>query len=285
MRSDSQAAKKSKSESVPYCSEIPANFREEGCYYTHLIRVFDAPPHYHRHYELALILSGKMNHYINGETKQLSTGDLFFIRPGDMHAFGESVASGVELMNIAFSCEHFDRFRLYMEDTDFPFDSLLDAPLPPLVKVNVQEVREMYHRFDALRIKAGNVGQVKIAMRRLLGELMGCFINRDSRAVNARPLPPWLESTCLKMRSYENFIAPPERMVEISGKSKEHLARSMKKYMGITPSAFVYELRILHAADLLRFSNQSVLDICFACGFDNTAYFHKKFKEKFGARS
>ncbi|HAZ19668.1 MAG TPA: hypothetical protein DCY75_05790, partial [Clostridiales bacterium] len=251
--------RRAKSEIVPYCSEIPANFKEEGCYYTHLTRFFDSPPHFHRHYEIALILSGKFNHFINKKTQSLSAGDLFFIRPDDMHFFGECSTGGVELMNIAFSIEHFDRFREYMDDTDFPFDELLHASYPVIAKVNVQEVREMYYRFDAFRVTAGNAGQVKMAMRRLLNELFGCFIHRGGRNVNAHPVPAWLEITCMQMRKFENFTAPPERMVEISGRSKEHLARTMKKYMGITPSAFVYELRVLHAADLLRFSNLSVL--------------------------
>ncbi len=278
----SYSSKRAKNEDPPYCSEIPANYKEAGCYYTHINRVHESPAHYHRHYEVALILSGKMHHYINGEVKELSAGDLLFIRPEDTHAFGDATPNGVELMNIAFSCEHFEHFRRYMDDTDFPFEMLLSSPLPTVIKVNVQEVREMYRRFDAYRLKSDNADQIKMVMRQLLCELLGCFLQKESYLSNPHPIPAWLEVTCLQMRKFENFTAPPERMVEISGRSKEHLSRTMKKYMGITPSAFVYELRILHAADLLRFSNQSVLDICFTCGFENTAYFHKKFKEKFG---
>lgn len=273
-------SKKVIQESVPYCSELSGV--EEGCNFTHLTRLQESPPHFHRHYEIVLIVSGHTTHYVNGNAQDLAAGDLIFIRPRDVHAFGGGNGGGIELINIAFSTEHFDHFCRYMDDTDFPFDRLLQSDLPVIMKVNVSEVREMYFRFDAFRVRAENAGQIKIAMRRLLNELLGCFVHRTSHTGDAHPTPAWLEITCLKMRKYENFTAPPERMVEISGRSKEHLARTMKKYMGITPSAFIYDLRVNHAADLLRFSNQSVLDICFTCGFENTAYFHKKFKEKFG---
>lgn len=71
-------------------------------------------------------------------------------------------------------------------------------------------------------------------------------------------------------------------MVRLSGYSREHLSRSMKRYLGVTPSEFLCGLRLDHAAGLLRLTSMPVLDVCMASGFENPAYFHRRFREKFG---
>lgn len=55
----------------------------------------------------------------------------------------------------------------------------------------------------------------------------------------------------------------------------------MKKYYGVTVTEFINDLRLNYAANMLKNSNMSILDICYDCGFDNTSYFHRKFKEKY----
>ena len=84
----------------------------------------------------------------------------------------------------------------------------------------------------------------------------------------------------MKMR--ENFSLGISKMIELSEKTPEHLSRSTKKYLGMTPSEYINNLRLNFAANQLLTTSNSVLDICFDCGFENTVYFHKKFKERFG---
>ena len=98
----------------------------------------------------------------------------------------------------------------------------------------------------------------------------------------AAACPEWLDALCRKMRQYENFTAPADTMVRLSGYSREHLSRSMKRYLGVTPSEFLCGLRLDHAAGLLRLTSMPVLDVCMASGFENPAYFHRRFREKFG---
>lgn len=55
-------------------------------------------------------------------------------------------------------------------------------------------------------------------------------------------------------------------MVSLSGRSKEHLARMMKKYYGITTSEFINRLRLNYAANMLLNSNMATIDICLRVG-------------------
>ena len=55
--------------------------------------------------------------------------------------------------------------------------------------------------------------------------------------------------------------------------------RYFKKVTGKTFTKLVNEYRVVHATKLLSESQQSVTDICFACGFNNFSHFNKIFKE------
>lgn len=256
-----------------YTSSIPLTEREGYCY-SLLRRCFTCPMHNHSHYEIALVTSGRITHFVGGQAVLLSPGDLFFARPQDTHAL--DARDGATLVNIAFSKAHFKRFLQYAADLPLPFERLHDA-LPLTVSVDPARASDAYERFNARRDAVG--APVQLALRELLCELFGMLLCEPTAAAAC---PEWLDALCRKMRQYENFTAPADTMVRLSGYSREHLSRSMKRYLGVTPSEFLCGLRLDHAAGLLRLTSMPVLDVCMASGFENPAYFHRRFREKFG---
>lgn len=55
--------------------------------------------------------------------------------------------------------------------------------------------------------------------------------------------------------------------------------RYFKKVTGKTFTKLVNEYRVVHATKLLAESQESITDVCFACGFNNFSHFNKLFKE------
>lgn len=256
-----------------YISSIPSA-EQEGYCYSLLRHRFTCPTHNHTHYEIALVVSGQITHFVSGQTLLLSPGDLFLARPTDTHAL--DAQNSATLVNIAFSKAHFERFLQYASDLPLPFERLHGA-LPLTVSVDPARTLDAYERFNARRSAVG--APVRLALRELLCELFGLLLCEPA---NADTCPEWLNTLCRKMRRYENFTAPADTMVRLSGYSREHLSRSMKRYLGVTPSEFLCDLRLDHAAGLLRLTSMPVLDVGMVSGFGNSAYFHRKFREKFG---
>jgi AraC-like DNA-binding protein len=64
--------------------------------------------------------------------------------------------------------------------------------------------------------------------------------------------------------------------------SKYHLIRSFKKLYGKTPNQYLISVRINKAKELLRKDN-SVLEVCFAVGFDSPTSFAGLFKKLVGS--
>ena len=71
-------------------------------------------------------------------------------------------------------------------------------------------------------------------------------------------------------------------MIQMSGKSHEHLSRMMKKHYGKTISEYINDLRLNYWANVLTNSDTPILDICFECGFQNVGWAYTLFKKKYG---
>ena len=67
-----------------------------------------------------------------------------------------------------------------------------------------------------------------------------------------------------------------------AGLSSFHFARVFRRETGETPHQFVSRLRLEEAARLLRATDQTVLQIAMAVGFENASHFSVQFKRDFG---
>ena len=80
----------------------------------------------------------------------------------------------------------------------------------------------------------------------------------------------------------ENFLAGLPRMISLSGVSQEHLTRQFRKYLDMSPIEFINLKRIGLAAKLLTEGNHEILEVCYACGFNNLSHFYHCFKKQYG---
>lgn len=55
-----------------------------------------------------------------------------------------------------------------------------------------------------------------------------------------------------------------------------------KQYTGVSPVTYINDYRFAKAASLAGSTACNVTEICFACGFSDTSYFVKLFREKYG---
>ena len=64
--------------------------------------------------------------------------------------------------------------------------------------------------------------------------------------------------------------------------SRTHLHKKLKSIADQSPSEFIRNLRLQHAAELLAANFDNVSQIAYATGFNNLSYFARCFKEKYG---
>lgn len=234
-------------------------------------------PHFHNYYELFLVLKGDVCHIINSKEQPLSEGNLLFIRDFDIHDYKSADGNYFEFMNLAFTKEMFSSMLNYL-GTGFGGEKLLSTPFPPAVTLSPAKKEKLF--FQLAELNENNDKELaktkaKILILNIFTEYFSDYSEEED------DIPLWLEVTCEKIKKPQNFIAGTKKLYEISGKSREHLSRCLKKWYNTSPSAMITDLRLEYSSKFLLTSNLPVTDICYECGFENLSWFYKQFCKKY----
>ena len=60
-----------------------------------------------------------------------------------------------------------------------------------------------------------------------------------------------------------------------------YLSHIFKQYTNQTPIEYLNQYRLSTAANLLKTTDNSIMDISFECGYNNVSYFNRAFKTKY----
>ena len=221
--------------------------------------------HQHEYYELELILEGEALHSINGDSTNLTGGDVVFITPMDRHGFENcnfrtvtihfSATYLSPMFKNALSCSknrviksvdsltrgYFETcHRVFMDENaknkDIKIKNLVELILLELMPDMFSESKSTYREGDKL------------------SEAIG-FINVNFTKE-------------ITLTSIEN----------IYGLSPSYFSRAFKKRVGTSFVRYITEKRIDYAKKLL-ISGERVIDTCYECGFSSERNFARRFKE------
>ncbi len=238
-------------------------------------------PHYHDYYEIFLLLEGRAEHFVNGARVPLTKGALVFIRPNDTHDYLPQDKKPFSMLNITFTRETCDELFAYLGD-GFCAERLKSAQLPPEVQLSESSFDYILGQMTNIRtIDATDACRLQTAFRILLFRIFTRFF-ADYTEDDTHGMPLWLSLLCAEMRKNGNFTHGIERMLSLTDKSREHVSRSIKKYMGLTLSEFINDLRLKFIANMLKNSNHDIADIIFESGFGNISWAAELFRKKYG---
>ncbi len=239
--------------------------------------------HCHEFYEIFLTVKGTTTHYINGITQKLTAGSLVFIRPDDVHGFShDSKDSDISShINLTFTLDTATLLFNYLSDS-FPAKALLEEKMPPTVYLTEQEKGRLVEQIEELNLNRwSDKNALKTRMRAILADIFTRYFN-NAQKKQEEDAPIWLLRLISEMEHPENFKMGLERMTELSGKTREHLSRSLKKYRGVTVSEYLNGLRVNYASNLLINTNIHIIDVCFDAGFGSLSYFYRVFTDIHG---
>ncbi len=253
-----------------------------GDLYFHRIPQQGTTLHCHDFSEIVFINSGGVIHRVNSERQRLTAGSLVFMRPDDVHGFAPDDEFGqVEIIMLDFDLELFLSLSIYLENDTF-LQQLTASVLPPCFKMDPADSNSLYTRLLKLNNTSISPQLRKIKLKILLGDLYARFFIDETNLLSESLVPDWLENLCTLMRKEENFTAGLKRMQKLACRTPGHLCKSFQKYLGKTPTDFINELRINHAARLLADSNDEILDIAEKLDFQSLSRFYHLFKQHYG---
>ena len=126
--------------------------KESGLSYTISDIYKHVPLHTHNHYELFIISEGTAYHLINDSVQTVKKGDLFFIRPNDMHSYSFFHSENFCVRNLGFSTQVLRNVSLFLEQEE-KMDKLINSEMPAFVHLEGENFRRVLEAMDM----AGNL--------------------------------------------------------------------------------------------------------------------------------
>lgn len=231
--------------------------------------------HDHDYFEVFWIVSGRTTHRINGRNDTLTTGEGVLVRPSDRHGFSPLGSEPCRLVNIMFRAEtagHLaHRYGVELAHRYF----WATGPDPQRFRLDLAQ-QSVLHRL------AGHLEKGVPSLARIEGFLLTLLIELLPPSPQPHTTAPaWLNAALDAVQRPEVFRRGAQGLILASGRSHEHVCRSLKTHFGMSPAALINRIRMDHAARLLIRTDLSMTDIAADCGLENMSYFHAIFRRQF----
>ena len=261
------------------CAEFPFE------YYLDEINQFHSQSiewHWHKEVEFSLVLNGSVRCLDELNVYHLSPGDGLFLNSGTLHRFESE--NGGTMINMVFAPELIAPqasllYREFIEgiiSSDCPlihFKSSDEKNLPIL-----QNIRMLY---DAT---SRNFFAIRNAASLLWEELLNVTKNEFSQTQSR--VDKLLRARMQKMiqyihQNYQRQIKLSE-IADAANISVSEALRCFRASMHTTPINYLNQYRLEYAKRLLLATSDSVISIAMNTGFENTSYFCRVFKRRYG---
>lgn len=242
--------------------------------------------HAHEFSELVVVIGGKGLHVTGAESWPLAAGDVFVISGNRPHHYDQM--QNLCLINILFQPK-----KLQMELADLPSLAGYHAlfTLEPAWRKRHQFKSRLHLSPQELGIVTGLVDQLDQELKhrasgfafmatalfmQIVGYLSRCY--GQSRNPDSRALLRIAETITHLETNYDKPINL-DNLATKSGMSKRSFLRTFRAATGYTPIAYLIQLRINRAINLLRSSSESITEIAFKVGFSDSNYFTRQFRK------
>lgn len=212
--------------------------------------------HSHKYWEIILHLTGTVTSVIGGVSYNISPGDIMIIPPNTNH----NGISDALYTDMYFQCE----------DIDFSdFTLLHDSDGSILTLMNL--LHKVFTKKDT---------SYKVITDDLFRTICSYLYKNNIHSSKY----DFVEQ--LKNEIYENISNSDFHIADYVhniGFNTDYTRRCFKEEMGITPLEYLIKLRLSYAKQLLLQETYiSVVDVAEKCGFNDSFYFSKIFKQNYG---
>ncbi len=255
------------------------------------------PLHAHDHFELLLLLSGIRVQHVEGSNLPIDEGGVVFLSPGDRHGATRKIKNEVLVIGFNLSFLH-PELPLEASRAWDRSAALEAAPelLPFIAQPKVEfrcnckladRLREMGTELMTTSASAGLGARARARslLSLLLLQVVQSFENQIADAAHDHRHAPRSHffddlSALIDARLAEPITlddAARELCVSPSG-----LSSRVRRLTGASFSEMVAKARLKKACDLLVFTNSRISEIAFTCGFEDNAYFSRRFRQVTG---
>lgn len=247
------------------------------------------PKHRHNYVEVIYMCKGKTTHIIDGDEVVLGEGDLLFL---NQNASQEILPAGRDdiAINFIIQPQFFDRtFEMIGADDNLLRDFLVgslceDSRRTSYLYFHVADVLPIQNLIENMIWSMLNNQLNKRSCNQLtMGLLFLHLLNHTEKMeTGGNAYHQEFEVAVLNYVETKYKDGTLSELAELMGYSIYWLSHEIKKRTGRTYKELVQTKRMNQATYMLTNSSVSVAEIIRMVGYDNTSYFYRKFKERYG---
>ncbi len=246
------------------------------------------PLHSHKFYELVIVTGGDGIYRDEKQSYHIKAGDVLLLRPDIAHEYCRQ--NHLAVTNILWMEDEL-KFQMY-DLTSMPgWNSLFEIeplmrprndflPLNLEGRLLAEAERLVYHMESEL--KSGEPGAQLMAIglfSQLLVFLCRCYANASTPRYQELQS---LDKVLLYMNKHFSERISRAQLAALVAKSESSFYRSFCRIIGYTPSAYLTNIRLRNAEQLLRNSALPVSEVALRCGFYDSSYFCTCFNKVYG---
>lgn len=229
--------------------------------------------HSHDNYiEIFIVTEGKIVHHIGNKQTVMKTGDAFIVFPKQYHK--HSQYKNFESQHINLTC----KIPFAKEFLKVLFNDENATCTSQLIHLN-SSYFETVLNFQKLILESQSEAYWNVSLKSFIIFVFSLFyVNTDDNG-----MPDWLKSFIQKLNNINlsnNFKL--SEIYKVSNYSQTTICREFKKYTGTTIVAYINDLRLTYACNLLKNTTFPLWKISNDVGFQSQAHFTRLFKEKYG---
>lgn len=239
--------------------------------------------HSHDYYEFIIITDGKLKHLHQSQTTIASKGMLFLIKPGEYHQFLPYHNSHAKQINFAITPQMLKSFSETIWQHDI-FEKINNWDIPNNLILPQQDLDRIFDYAERLNQYSSQSKNIYALIKTIILELLICLIEKleSNEPVQAKDLPTWFTDFLTLLKTPNVFTMKLKDIYPLAPYSQSMLNVYFNKYMDMTLIAYITNLKISYACNLLRYTDDSPLDISNKLEYDSLSHFNRVFKKVTG---
>ena len=227
--------------------------------------------HWHDCVEIIMVHKGRMKVFLGEKWHTLSAGDLVFLPSGRVHCCdcdegaveqtvigfkNECITSQTDLVLLPFKYKHIDPFCILRKN-----------------ELNLDDHAELLKSSDQLRSKAGILV--------LYSAILSAWEKAGLKSTGMRHTEIVINIEDTIMENLANPLSAYE-VAERLNISHSYLCRILRENLGVNYTTLLCQMQIEKAKKYLLTTDLPITEIGIACGFCDSSYFIKRFRQMTG---
>lgn len=259
-----------------------------ACYKDRLT-VDTVPWHWHEEWEAAVIIRGTAAFFADGNRYVLQEGQGIFVNSMVLHSVRDAADTDCMLRSVVFhprivggSMESvFWQNYVGPVQSHGDLKSVLLDPATPWQKSAIECVEAAWNA--SVKEEPGYELEARSALSRLAFLLVSrCPSSSAPPAKSALRKSERIKVMLQFVQDHFQEDLTAARIAQSASISESECLRCFRDMVGISPIQYVRQFRLSHAAKLLKTTDLKIAEIGSLCGFQETSYFAKSFREAKG---